>query len=504
MSAETLAACSDRELVEQFRANRDEAAFQAILDRHGPMVFQVCRRALSSTADVEDAFQATFLILVRRGHTIRKNASLGSWLHGVARRTAIKLRTQSDRRVRREARSANGKPAHVTDDTKWGDLRGILDEELARLPETVRAPLVLCYLEGRTQDEAAAQLLVSKSTLRRQLERAREMLGRRLARRGVTLAAVLSTRLLSECAQGAGLSRALIARTAESASHTAANLAAPASVLPARVAALSDGVIKTMHYAKYKTIVAMLACCLALGFGLHQLSPELALAQDARAGGTAKPPATSPDIEPIDPDLVFENEVQKKLRLSDNQVRQLTEARDKGRESAADQTKRLADIDQRLKKLQEEMEKLNLERSVAYQQIHKAQGDQVKATIPKVLSRDAIHELRQMTLQRMQITDLLLNPKIRARLELNDEQIKKIQELKEKQPWAYIVEGVHTQPYVVAGVARQALSLDGASGTLWLSTQIYDSSRSDAIKVLTPQQREILERLSGLTFEKGK
>ena len=201
MSAETLASCSDQQLVEQFRSGRDEATFRAILERHGPMVFHVCRRVLSSAADVEDAFQATFLILIRRGHTVRRHSSLASWLHGVAWRTALKLRAQSDRRRRREAKSASTEAAAVTDDTTWGELRGILDEELQRLPETLRAPLLLCYLEGRTQDEAAAQIGVSKSTLRRNLDRARERLGRRLARRGVTLGTVLGAGLVSECAQ---------------------------------------------------------------------------------------------------------------------------------------------------------------------------------------------------------------------------------------------------------------------------------------------------------------
>src|SRR6187397_92245 len=90
MSAETLAACSDQELVERFRSNRDDVVFRVILDRHGPMVLQVCRRVLSSAADVEDAFQATFLILIRRGHSVRRHSSLASWLHGVAWRTAMK------------------------------------------------------------------------------------------------------------------------------------------------------------------------------------------------------------------------------------------------------------------------------------------------------------------------------------------------------------------------------------------------------------------------------
>ena len=201
MAADALSSCPDRDLIERVRVGQDEAAFRAVLDRHGAMVYQVCRRLLSSDTDVEDAFQATFLVLVRRGHAIRRQSSLASWLHGVARNTALKVRTQANRRRRREVAVARTAPNCLTDETTWGELRGVLDEELGRLPESCRAALVLCYLEGRTQDEAAAQIGVSKSTLRRHLDRGRALLGRRLARRGISLAAALAVRLVSDCAQ---------------------------------------------------------------------------------------------------------------------------------------------------------------------------------------------------------------------------------------------------------------------------------------------------------------
>jgi len=497
MSAETLAACSDQELVERFRSGRDDAVFLAILDRHGPMVFQVCRRLLSSAADVEDAFQATFLILIRGGHTVRRNASLASWLHGVAWRTAMKLRTQSARRRRREVRSARSESATVTDGTTWGEVRCILDDELRRLPENLRTPLVLCYLEGRTQDEAATQLGVSKSTLRRNLDRGRERLGRRLARRGVTVGAVLGAGLASECTQGADVSRALLLRTIASASSMAANVAAPAAVLPARVAALTDGVIKTMYYGKYKSIVAVLACSVALGVGMMQIRPELASAQDKST--SAKPAAATPDIEPIDPDLVFRDWVQKQLRLSPNQVRQLTEAHENGTESVPEQTKRVGELDQRIKKLQEEIDRLNEERSAAQSRVYKAQTDQVKAAIPKVLSRDAVEQLRQMTLQRMRLSDVLLDAKIRARLDLNDEQVKKIQEIKQNDAtWLYEGTQAATHLYTARVLLRDPVTVRLA----W--SDMSEASRAELLKVLTPQQRHTLERLSGMTLDKSK
>lgn len=496
MASEALAGCSDRELVERFRSGRDDAAFRAVLERHGPMVYQVCRRALNSPADVEDAFQATFLVLVRRGHTIRKHASLANWLHGVARRTALKLRTQTDRRKRREASSARPETTGLADDTPWGELRGLLDEELGRLPAACRSALVLCYLEGRTQDEAAAQLDVSKSTLRRQLDRGRALLGQRLARRGVTLAAALAARLVFDCSLGTAMPRALISRTTESARHAAANLAAPASVLPARVAALSEGVMKTMRYAKYKAVVAVLTCGLVLGFGVNQFGPRLAVAQDSKPAGS-RPSKAVPDIEPIDPNLLFEPGVQKELRLSENQVRRLTEARDKGSEAAAEQNKRVAEIDKRLQVLQKEIERLNEERGNAYQAIHKSQTEQVRAAIPNVLSRDATQQLRQLTLQRMRLSDVLLDAKVRARLDLNDEQVKKIQEISEKGTGVTlhldtktIVETVHFTRYQFQ-----------PARVLFLSDGVSDAKRAELLKVLSPAQREALERLSGMKLE---
>src|SRR5262245_30435497 len=178
MAAESLAALADRELVEKFLATGDEPAFQAVLQRHGPMVFRVCRRVLRHEQDVEDAFQATFLVLAREARTIRKQGSLASWLHGVAYRAALKARSGATRRRRREAQADEpARPPALPDEISWKELRSVLDEELARLPERMRAPLVLCYLEGLTQDEAAQQLGCSKSTCRRDLERGRKLLG---------------------------------------------------------------------------------------------------------------------------------------------------------------------------------------------------------------------------------------------------------------------------------------------------------------------------------------
>src|SRR5262245_41601491 len=183
MAAELLSVESDRQLVERVLATRDEAALLTIVRRHGTMVYHVCRRVLRHHQDAEDAFQATFLILAQELPALRQHSSLAGWLHGVALRVSRKARARSVAQKRRETDAARPE-AVPPDDLTWSEVRSALDEELSRLPDKWRLPLVLCCLEGRTQDEAADQLGCSKSTLRRRLEQAREALGSRLKSRG--------------------------------------------------------------------------------------------------------------------------------------------------------------------------------------------------------------------------------------------------------------------------------------------------------------------------------
>src|SRR5262249_28837220 len=163
--------------------------FEELVHRHGPMVLAVCRRILRGRQDGEDAFQATFLVLARRAGSIGKRESLGSWLHGVALRTSLKARRDLARRRLHERRAV---PMSATDpdpDAKaaWRDVSPVVDEAVQKLPEQYRAPVVLCYLEGRTYAEAARQLGLSKGTLSTRLTKAREVLRARLAGRGVSL-----------------------------------------------------------------------------------------------------------------------------------------------------------------------------------------------------------------------------------------------------------------------------------------------------------------------------
>jgi RNA polymerase sigma factor (sigma-70 family) len=216
----TLAAASgavrqpDAELLARFVGRRDEAAFTALVGRHGPLVWSVCRRLLPDSHDAEDAFQATFLTLARKATSIRKPGALGPWLYGVAARAAAQARTE---RARQSARTLPipQPPADPLSELSARELSGLLDEELLRLPERCRAPLVLCYLEGRTRDEAAQQLGWSLGTLKRRLERGRGLLRSRLARRGVVLSGALLAALLPQ--RAAALPPGLFSATVQSA-----------------------------------------------------------------------------------------------------------------------------------------------------------------------------------------------------------------------------------------------------------------------------------------------
>jgi RNA polymerase sigma factor (sigma-70 family) len=295
IAAETWSDLSDRQLVEQYLARRDDSVFETILRRHGPMVYRVCWRVLQQPQDVEDAFQATFLLMAQRLRTLRKRDSLASWLHGVARRIALKARVRSAAQHRHEV-NARVPQKVVVEDTPWRDLSAVLDEELERMPEKWRLPLVLCYLEGQTQDEAAARAGWSKNTLRRRLEEARDALGRRLKRRGVLLSGALASVLVSECATSGAASAALVNATVEAASSYAAGQMGLAGLVPANVATLVEGAITPMTATNLKTLMVVSVCAIALSglgvglFGRHVPAAEPRQEKSEPPTSTAKKP----------------------------------------------------------------------------------------------------------------------------------------------------------------------------------------------------------------------
>src|SRR5690242_8711204 len=234
---------SDRALLERFLAQRDAAAFAALVRRHGPAVLGVCRRLLHHAQDAEDAFQATFLVLVRKGRSIAKREAVGSWLYGVAYRVALKARADAGRRRHREEAAARAE-AQPPPDAARDDLRRVIDEEVNRLPDKYREPVVLCYFEGKTYQEAARLLGCPAGTASVRLARARELLRTRLGRRGVALSAVALAAWLAEGAAPAGEACLLAEATANAALRFAADPAAAG--VSTHVIALTEGMVKAM------------------------------------------------------------------------------------------------------------------------------------------------------------------------------------------------------------------------------------------------------------------
>jgi cytochrome c peroxidase len=273
---------ADRHLLQQFSDRRDEAAFGTLLLRHGPMVLDVCRGVLGNEADAEDAFQATFLVLARKAASIRKSESVGSWLHGVAYRTALKARLQSAARQKNEAR-APARTLSEPDDFTWREVRQVLHEELTGIAERYRVPLVACYLEGKTQDEAAAQLGLAKSTLKERLERGRSLLRARLVRRGLGPMAALAAAAWPSADASASVPVALVSSTVRAAGLFAGGQVGTTAALSAEVAALTEGVLKAMLLAKLKTAVMLTTAVAVVTVGLGLLT----LAGSGWAGSSA-------------------------------------------------------------------------------------------------------------------------------------------------------------------------------------------------------------------------
>src|SRR5262245_41325053 len=175
--------CTDGELLEALAGRYQEAAMTALLRRHGPMVQRVCRRVLGNIHDAEEAFQATFIVLVKKANAVRRQELLGNWLYGVAYRIALKARASASKRYAQHVSIGQiDKLPESRSELTWSDMQPILDREVNRLPEKYRRPIILCYLEGRTNDEAAEQLGWTRGMIASRMSQARKVLRRRLAR----------------------------------------------------------------------------------------------------------------------------------------------------------------------------------------------------------------------------------------------------------------------------------------------------------------------------------
>lgn len=298
----------DALLLRRFIDGRDAEAFAALVQRHGPMVFGVCRRMLGDIHEAEDCFQATFLILARRASAVGRPDLVGGWLHGVACRVATRARHLLVRRRAQERQVVDVPAGERTPELIWTDLRPVLDEEIERLPELYRVPFVLCYLDGRTNDEAAQLLGCPKGTIVSRLATARERLRRRLTRRGITLPAAVLGALVAEHATAA-VPAALVQATAGGVTG---------AIAPS-VAILVEGVLMTMRVHRIATVLAVLLATTFFVGGagallrsplLAQTGPEIqpAVAQGDFTNEGDEPPAAKGDgpAKAVQPGMVAE------------------------------------------------------------------------------------------------------------------------------------------------------------------------------------------------------
>jgi RNA polymerase sigma factor (sigma-70 family) len=235
---------SDGDLLECYLASKDDAAFECLVRRHGPLVYGVCRRVLGNQHDAEDAFQAAFLVLARKAGSVRNRQRLGSWLYGVAYRTALHARSLCVRRRIRELEMRNDADAAAALPNDMNELLPFLDEALNQLPEHYRSAVILCELQGCSRKAAADRLGIPEGTLSSRLAKARQLLAKNLVRH-------------APMASGAGV--ALLLAQSGRASSVPASLVAAASKIPhsstAEVLALAEGVLRTMLLSKIKKVV---------------------------------------------------------------------------------------------------------------------------------------------------------------------------------------------------------------------------------------------------------
>ncbi|HZV03933.1 MAG TPA: sigma-70 family RNA polymerase sigma factor [Gemmataceae bacterium] len=284
---------SDRQLLLRYARHRDELSFAALVRRHAALVMGVCCRILTCTQDAEDVFQATFLVLARKANSLRWRDSIAGWLFEVAHRLALKSRTEIARRQRHERQTAKTIRVENAGDGSLQELSIVLDEELCNLPERYRLPLLLCYREGQTRDQAARQMGWSLRTLHRRLERGLALLRARLTARDLTLSSVLVSAELAQQTVSAHLSATLLRDTVQT--SLAFSLRANAVRLPAVV--LAEEGLRSMAFTKGKMTLALLLAigAIATGAGVWTQRPvDATRAEENIAEWTPEPPPSQP------------------------------------------------------------------------------------------------------------------------------------------------------------------------------------------------------------------
>jgi RNA polymerase sigma factor (sigma-70 family) len=485
---------TDRQLLEDYLGRGDPAALAALVRRHAPMVWGVCRRVLPNHHDAEDAFQATFLVLVRKAASIASRELFANWMYGVARQTALNARVTAARRRGRERQVANMPEPAVVDQDLWRDLQPVLDEELIRLPDKYRAVIVLCDLEGKTRKEAARQLAVPEGSVAGWLARARRMLAKRLAQRGVVLSGGALAAVLSQQLASAGVPNSVVSSTIKAASLFAAGQAA--AVVSTEVAALTERVLKTMLLTKLKIATAVLITVGVVAGGTaiapmvggpagYAATPP---PRDSRAKDAPTPQPQGNDDEPnakwpADPPRILEHDpyllvprhdgnilsvgcVAKELKLTDKQIDELWK------------------LDRELSELLED--RGDAERRREYTKaLHKK--------LPHILTSSQIKRFQQIGLQMLgtqaefPTVGAMVYPEIQRTLKVSDEQKEAIRSLGKdaRKEW-------DDEVNAMGGIDVPRACL--------LANKIHKATLAKALELLDKEQRATWDRITGEPF----
>ena len=272
---------TDGQLLASVASTQSHDCFGQLVERHGTMVLGVCRRQLPVAHDAEDAAQAVFVVLWKKAANLRGRTSVAGWLHHVARNVCRNARKAAAVRQKHEQRAAEMNDGQIVNEADWSEIKDVLDEELSRLPEKYRLPVILCHLQGHTHEEVAALTGVKESTVSTRLSRARELLRARLARRGITIGSIGLATALAANTCSAAVPASFVTSTTQAAALFAAGKLAAGGALSAKTAALAQGAIHMLTIAKMKTAAAVLVTASVVAGGGAVVVQQMANAQDA-------------------------------------------------------------------------------------------------------------------------------------------------------------------------------------------------------------------------------
>jgi RNA polymerase sigma factor (sigma-70 family) len=387
------AALSDRELLRRFASRRDEAAFEAVMARHGTMVLRLCRRLAPTPQDAEDVFQATFLVLARKASWPGWQDSVAGWLYRVAQRLARDVRTAAARRQERDGQHLPRPVADPLHEITVREAQAVLDDELAQLPEKYRAPLVLCCLEGLARDEAAQQLGWRPGLVKSRLERGRELLRGRLGRRGLSLSAGLAVVTLAP--EGMAVVPAVLREaTLRAAVLFTTNRVAAAGTVAANVLTLAEGVWSAMWMTNLKIAAAVALAVGVMGTGGGLLAYRVAGAQPAgnAAVQIQERPADKAEDDDDRAKALAEEAARKTKREQQDAIRRAMNQSQELEAAFDAQERRWMEelLEARRRELQAEEQFREVERLLAAQrEQEKADWDVKRATLDTTLSQRA-------------------------------------------------------------------------------------------------------------------